>query len=82
MLLVEEDSFAYQRESEVQRIIVVAHRKESPRVKDPFPVAHGGIADGCRFREFFSGQELTVSNGVLPLPIHPQGASIWIESDN
>ena len=81
MLVVEEDTFAYQRESMTERILVVAHRSSIPRDEKPLPIAHGGIADGRRFRELFSGQELVVSEGSLPLPPHPQGATLWIETD-
>ncbi len=79
MLAVEKDTIAYQRESRTERILVVAHRDMNPRDESPLPVAQGGIANGCRFREFFSGQELVVTDGSLPLPAHPQGATIWIE---
>jgi len=60
---------------------VVAHRSSIPRDEKPLSVAHAGIADGRRFRELFSGQELVVSEGSLPLPPHPQGATLWIETD-
>jgi alpha-glucosidase len=81
VLVVEKDTITYQRESLTERILIVAHRDSAPRGEKSLPVAQGGIADGCRFREYFSGQELTVSEGSLPLPSHPQGATVWIEID-
>lgn len=79
MLAVEEDTFAYQRESSEGRIIVVAHRSKTPRPAKPMPVEHGGIPNGTRFVEFFSNQGSLVEHGVLPLPEHPQGATLWTE---
>jgi len=81
ILQVEEHTFAYQRESMTERILVVAHRATMPREEKPLPVAQGDIADGRRFREFFTSQELVVSEGSLPLPPHPQGATIWIKTE-
>ncbi|MEJ2748081.1 MAG: alpha-amylase family glycosyl hydrolase, partial [Anaerolineae bacterium] len=77
MLAVETDTFAYQRASQTERILVIAHRGESPRPAHPLPVAHGGIADGTRFVELFSDVASTVANGALPLPELSQGAAIW-----
>ena len=78
MLIVEEDTFAYQREGVTGRMLVIAHRGATPRPADPLPVAHGGIVDGTVFREFFSGTELTVKDGNLPIGEHPQGATLWV----
>ena len=77
ILAVEQDLLAYQREGEDGRIIVVAHRAETPRPAGPLPIVGGGVPDGARFVEFFSGQELVVSRGRLPLPDHAQGATLW-----
>ena len=81
LLLAEWDTFAYQRESADERAIVIAHRAAVPRPAGPLPVAQGGIAEGTRFVEFFSGQEATVQNGALPLPPLPQGATLWLQSE-
>ncbi len=78
MLAVEPDSFAFQRATAAERVLVVAHRGQQPRPAGPLPVAHGGIADGMRFVELWSGQEATVIDGALPLAEHPQGATVWI----
>jgi alpha-glucosidase len=77
MLAVEPDAFAYQREAPEGRVIVIAHRGSAPRPAEPLPVAHGGIPDGTRFVEHFSGVQVVVSGGMLPIPAQPQGASLW-----
>jgi alpha-glucosidase len=77
MLSVEEDTLAYQREGPAGRILVVAHRGGQPRPAGGLPVAHGGIPDGARFVEFFSGRQAIVEAGALPLPQQPQGATLW-----
>jgi alpha-glucosidase len=78
MLLVEPDSFAYQREGDRGRVLVIAHRSSTPRPAAPLPIPHANIPDGTRFREFFTGQEMVAQNGQLPLPTLPQGATLWL----
>ena len=77
IVAVATDSFAYQRENGAGRVLVVAHRGPSPRPAGPLFVAHGGIADGARFVEFFTGMETAVTDGALPLPALVQGATLW-----
>ncbi|MCP4419231.1 MAG: maltodextrin glucosidase [Chloroflexi bacterium] len=77
ILAIETDSFAYQRESDAGRILIIAHRGKRPRPAAPLPVAHGGIPNGTRFVEYFTRQELVVTDGMLPLPKHHQGATLW-----
>jgi alpha-glucosidase len=77
MLAVEPDAFAYQRHSRQGRMIVIAQRAPLPRPAGLLPVAHGGIPDGARFVEVFTGQEAVVQNGSLSLPGLPQGGSLW-----
>lgn len=77
MLLAEADTLVYQREGINGRFIIIAHRGEEPRSATPLPLHHADIADGTLFTEFFSGQELTAVDGVLPLPALPQGATLW-----
>jgi alpha-glucosidase len=81
MLAVEPDSFAFQRATASERVLVVAHRGQQPRPAGPLPVAHGGIVDGARFTEVSSGQEASVAGGALPLPEQPQGATVWVQQD-
>jgi alpha-glucosidase len=80
MLAVETDTFAYQREDTTGRVIVVAHRGETPRAASELPVVCGGVPDGTRFVEHFSGQEVVIEGGGLSLPEHPQGATLWEET--
>lgn len=77
MLWLDDETFAYQRESSKDRIMVIAHRGETPRPAGTLPVAHGGIPDGTRFVEHFSHRQAIVENGMLPLPEIPQGAMLW-----
>jgi alpha-glucosidase len=78
MLLTEVDTLAYQREGgDDTRFIIVAHRGEEAREAAPLLLHHADIADGTVFTEFFSGQQLTVIAGALPLPALPQGATLW-----
>jgi alpha-glucosidase len=77
ILAVEDDTLAFQRMNEDSRILVVAHRGETPRPAGPLPVAHGGIADSTHFVELFSGGDLIVTGGKLSLPEHAQGTTLW-----
>jgi len=77
VLAVEPDTLAYQRDSRQDCILVVSHRLAQPRPAGTLPVAAGGIPDGARFVEHFSGQSAVVKDGVLPLPALPQGATLW-----
>jgi alpha-glucosidase len=77
IVAAEEDLLAFQRENWQGRILVIAQRSAQPRPAGSLPIAHAGVPDGARFREHFSGVEALVSNGHLPLPELPQGASIW-----
>lgn len=75
------ETLVYQRESARGRVLIVAHRAKEPLPAGPLPVSHGGIPDGTRFTEHFSGQEAIVSAGALLLPEVPQGAMVWIAGD-
>ncbi len=77
ILAVENDTLAFQRMNGDGRVLIVAHRGETPRPAGPLPVAHGGIANGVRFVGFFTGREIIVKDGILPLPEHNQGATMW-----
>ena len=72
VLAVEPETLAYQREGAEGRVLVVAHRAAQPRPAGPLPVADGGIPDGARFVEHFSGQAAVVKDGALPLPPLPR----------
>ncbi len=75
VLSVGDNSIAYLRDSEREAIVVVANRQPLP--DGALPIAHGAIADGTEFTEVFSGARATVTNGHLPLPALPVGATIW-----
>ncbi len=76
ILLLEPETVAYQRESHDDRIIVVAHRGETPRPAGAIPVTHGGIADGTQFTDVLSGELFVVQDGWLWLPPVSQGPII------
>jgi alpha-glucosidase len=78
VLMVEEDTLAFQRDAEDETIVVVAHRAESARPAGLLGVRHGAIADGTEFEELFTRARVRVENGCLPLPAISQGASVWI----
>ncbi|HSN75165.1 MAG TPA: alpha-amylase family glycosyl hydrolase, partial [Anaerolineae bacterium] len=78
MLAVEPDSFAFQRATADERVLVIAHRGQEARPAGLLPVAHGGITDGARFVELWSGEEAQVIDGALSLPEQAQGATVWI----
>jgi alpha-glucosidase len=77
VLLIEENAFAYLRDSDRDSIIVVAYRGSNIRSAVPLPVAHGAIADGTEFVEVISGAHATVESGHLPLPEMSAGVLIW-----
>ena len=77
VLSIEDDTLAYLRDTEREQIIVVARRGAATRSAGPLPVAHGAIPDGTEFVEVLSGARATVTNGHLPLPTLPPGATVW-----
>jgi alpha-glucosidase len=77
ILAVEEDSFIFLRDGVDGRVLIVAHRGETERPAGELDAAQAGIPDGVRFQELFSGQEIVAGDGRLPLPVQPQGATLW-----
>jgi len=77
VLLSEDDTFAYLRDSDHDRVVVVAHRGIVNRSAVPLPVSHGAIPDGTEFVEVISGARSTVVNGRLPLPEMSAGVLVW-----
>lgn len=76
LLHAEEETIAFLREAEEEKLIVVVRRAEDS-VKT-LPVLMGGIADGTRFRDALSGADATVVNGALPVDQLPSiGAQVW-----
>ena len=75
-LLAEGDVAAYLRESREDALIVVASRGAEVSSLQ-LPAAVGGIADGTRWVDVLTGEEVTVQAGGLPLKRVPAGVMIW-----
>jgi alpha-glucosidase len=78
ILLVEDDTLIYQRDSDEEIILVIARRGKDPRRPKPIPVWHGAVRDGIEFSELFSGQRSQVKDGMLAMPEIYPGGQIWI----
>lgn len=79
VLHTEADLFAYQRDGANGEVaLVIANRSPQSHPAFNLAVAHGGLPDGTRLTEFFSGQVAVVRHGALPLPELPQGATLWL----
>jgi alpha-glucosidase len=78
LLLAEQDTLAYLRDSQAQTLLVIAQRATNGRAAFPLPVAHGGIPNGLEFTELFSGRSARVENGFLPVPELKPGAQVWV----
>ena len=59
------------------RFVVVLQRSPVRKPAGALPVKQGGIADGSRFREFFTGHEVHVQDGHLEVPDLTQGGTLW-----
>lgn len=77
ILLEEENTLAFLRDTDIEQILVIGNRGPDERSAQDLFVRDGGIPDGIRFREIFTGQTLTVQNGYLPLPNLSAGVQIW-----
>ena len=77
VLLSEENTLAYLRDTDAEQIIVIGNRGPDDRAANALYVGAGGIPDGTQFREFFSGQTLAVQDGYLPFPVLPVGVQMW-----
>lgn len=77
VLNIEENCFAYLRDSEEEQVILVGNRGPGTRPAALLPVAHGAIPDGTIFTEIFSGRQAVVAQGLLPLQELPPGVEIW-----
>ncbi len=76
LLYASGDTLAFQRESNEERLIVVARRSNDGLVA--LPVHHAGLPDGIHLRELLTGNETVVTNGMLLLDsLPPVGAQIW-----
>ena len=77
MLLIDDDSFAYLRDTDEEACVVVAHRGPGSRGARPIDVSIGAIPDGTEFVEVQTGSRLTVIDGCLPVPAQSPGIAIW-----
>ena len=76
LLYASGDTLAFQRESNEERLIIVARRSHDGLRE--LPVRHSGVPDGARLRDMLSGAEAVVANGMLPLDSLPSvGAQVW-----
>ena len=59
---------AYQRQSEAERVVVIAYRDHNETPLDvSIPLNRTDIMDGARFEDVLSGQQYTVSSGAIML---------------
>ncbi len=77
LLLEAEDTVCYQRETDDDRFLMLAHRAADPIDGLRLTAAQAGLVEGARFVEQFSGQEVSVTDGLLMFPTQPQGATLW-----
>lgn len=77
VLLVEEHTLIYQRDSDEQLILVIARRGTQTRSPGSIQVWHAAIPDGIEFTELFTQQHSRVQDGKLPLPAIPPGGQVW-----
>jgi alpha-glucosidase len=77
VLAAEENILAYLRDADDDQLIVIGNRSLSAVALDGLSVAHGSLADGVPFQEIFSGRQLTIQHGKLPISEIPPGAQIW-----
>jgi len=77
IILTEQDTVGYQRETLNDRLLVFAHRGTEPRPPGPVVLEHAGIAEGTRFADLATGAEAVVRDGALNLPQLAQGATLW-----
>jgi alpha-glucosidase len=80
VLLAEEDTLVYQRDTQEQVILVAAQRGARTRPAGAFPISHAAIPNGMQFEELFSKRLATVQDSFFPLPELSPGAQIWISN--
>ena len=78
VLLAEPQTLVFQRDTDDEIILVIAHRDEQARPAGPVPVAHGAIPNGVEFENLFSHERVSVANGNFSSPATSQGAQVWI----
>jgi alpha-glucosidase len=77
LLLSEENSLAFLRDTDAEQILVIGNRGPGECPAKALFVRDGGIPNGTIFTEMFSGQTLNVREGYLSLPPIPVGVQLW-----
>ena len=77
VLLADDNTLAFLRDSENELLISVAFRGPGERAASGLSVAHGAVPDGMEFVELFSGRHARVENGFLPLHAMSPGGAVW-----
>jgi alpha-glucosidase len=76
LLYASGDTLAFQRESNEERLVIVARRSDDG-LKE-LPVRHAGVPDGARVHDMLSGAKAVITNGLLPLDsLPPVGVQVW-----
>ncbi len=78
LLHASDETLAFLRESLKERMVIVARRNDDGLKS--LAVRQGGFADGTRLREFFTGSEVKVMDGLLPITtLSTVSTQIWQE---
>jgi alpha-glucosidase len=77
ILSCEENTLAYLRDTADEQILVIGNRGPEELSAKPLFVRDGGIPDGKQFHEVFTGQQLSVEEGHLPIAGIPKGVQVW-----
>jgi alpha-glucosidase len=76
LLYASGDTLAFQRESNEERLVIVARRSDDG-LKE-LPVRHAGVPDGARVHDMLFGAKAVITNGLLPLDsLPPVGVQVW-----
>jgi alpha-glucosidase len=78
VLLAEENTLAYLRDTDGQWILMAGRRGPQAHPGLEIPAGAGGIPNGTVFEEVFSQKRATVQDGYLPVGDLPPGAQVWV----
>jgi alpha-glucosidase len=78
LLFADGGTFAFQRQSTEQRLILIAAREKTAS-EVQIPVQHGAVHDGASFRDLIGGGTFTVSGGVLSVPSFSRPTALILE---
>jgi hypothetical protein len=74
---MDDDAFAFLRDTEKEQVVIVAHRGPGTRPASSLHVSPAGIPDGTVLTEYLSGGTATVQAGHLPIPSLTPGIQLW-----